>query len=623
MSVNLLKDRRRTVTRDLIFGLVIALSLGFGLVLGAFYFYTISSDSRELSQKAQDHIEKLAEVLSGPVWNLDLPTLRRAVDVFSETDFIANIYVYDEQKTELYQKIVLHEDPYLTLQQPIFFQGERIGSVAIGVSRGTILRQHQRMITLTLLIYLVVTFALVQVCVFLLKHSLYEPFKRLRKGLQIISSGNYRHRLEAPVQEDLAEVIHAANTMAADIAQRQEELELGRQNLQSLNRAILDLFSCANTQELMKTTLTLTHVLCGTATAWFKAQRWDHSPADESGVPVDILSRSSGEMLTADLGKELTFPVTTPDLSLTFSVQSRNRKIGDLFFTYLERPAAQSVTLLNTLVALVNQAMVRQSLIRESAFISAELRVAEAVQKAMLPVHKSQFKSCDLAFHYKPVLRVGGDWLNIIEAPDRGAIYIVLGDVTGHGLAQGLVTTAVTGAMQSIEGLIKQGGQANPFEHPSQMVKLLDDVVARIAGSSSLRMTCVALKLDTRKFQLEVCNAGHTFPIVISNGQPLGVKALVKNHHAMLGEEREGRVEFTDASYDLRKDDVLLVFTDGLMDGLSSEQQAFSRVWYRFLKNRLKLDSAQNALGSALEAFEQHTHKGVIQDDYCLVALRV
>src|SRR5690606_980106 len=102
----------------------------------------------------------------------------------------------------------------------------------------------------------------------------------------------------------------------------------------------------------------------------------------------------------------------------TFAINSRYRTVGHLTLSFRDRPDASTISLMKSLMSLTNLAMTRQSFIRETAFIQAELQVAETVQQSMLPDTGRPLASAKVCYHYEPVLRVGGDWFSVTETRD-------------------------------------------------------------------------------------------------------------------------------------------------------------------------------------------------------------
>ncbi|MHA0111240.1 hypothetical protein ACXYUI_29555, partial [Klebsiella pneumoniae] len=86
--------------------------------------------------------------------------------------------------------------------------------------------------------------------------------------------------------------------------------------------------------------------------------------------------------------------------NFTFPVKSRYDVIGTLTLSYASIPDASVTALMRSLMSLTTLALIRQSFIRETAFIAAELQVAEAVQRSMLIDDKQRPRNTTMAYHY-------------------------------------------------------------------------------------------------------------------------------------------------------------------------------------------------------------------------------
>src|SRR5205823_4108766 len=65
-----------------------------------------------------------------------------------------------------------------------------------------------------------------------------------------------------------------------------------------------------------------------------------------------------------------------------------------------------------------------------------EHRIAEALQRSLLPDRLPEIPGLGLAARYVPAttdMEVGGDWYDVVQLPG-GRIGIAIGDVAGHGL---------------------------------------------------------------------------------------------------------------------------------------------------------------------------------------------
>jgi serine phosphatase RsbU (regulator of sigma subunit) len=434
--------------------------------------------------------------------------------------------------------------------------------------------------------------------------------------------------------------------MAGEIARREAAIEENRYKLEILNQAILDIFSCSDAYSLTRQAMTLAHKVCGVTMGWFlpradglgsgtghagaaadASDAGEGSGVEDAGEALPPMLCVEGEVFDTKADEVAAF-VSQPasERIFPFTVSSRYRVLGDLTLGFAKAPDPSIAALLRSLMSLANLAMTRQSFIRETAFIAAELQVAETVQRSMLPGESGLHGKARIAYHYEPVLRVGGDWFSVMESRDGDSLYVVLGDVTGHGLAQGLVTTAMAGAIRIVQSMLRHA-TAPVFEAPSEIVTQLDDVIAHVAGKSNLRMTCVAARLDFREMRLTVCNAGHTFPLLIqppaeAGGRPR-IQSIARNQQLMLGEEpADGREKrYVDAVYPFTVDDHLLFYTDGLTEAQDRDGKAFVRKFHRHLSHLQTVGDATGIKDKLIELFRSHIEGVPAKDDICVLVI--
>src|SRR5205085_3555410 len=77
--------------------------------------------------------------------------------------------------------------------------------------------------------------------------------------------------------------------------------------------------------------------------------------------------------------------------------------------------------------------------------------------------------------------------------------------------------------------------------------------------------------LDTRNRRLTYCNAGHPPGLLLRDGKLIELAS----DNMVLGVEESER--YTQSVLDLRSNDLLLLYTDGLPDAMNFQQQSYGR----------------------------------------------
>lgn len=610
--------------RDLTVGLLVTITLVFGVAGTVNYFYSVERDTSALYEKADEIMENLALVLVTPLWNLNTDELSKIIDVYRQSGIVLDIKLVDDQGDVLVAPRRSTESAFLEMTRVIHHDKTPIGRVTVAFSDSDITSKQREIAVYSLVVFAVLTIALIVATAILLRRFLTRPFGEMKHGLEVISGGEYSHTFEPVRQVDINDITERIMGMAREIAKRESALEQNRYKLEILNQAILDIFSCSDTSSLIRTTLLLTHKVSGVDHGWFLGKQEGAVVEDEKASSPPPLVCVRGHVFEATQ-KEVEPHIGQPDSDrvFTFAIKSRYRTVGQMTLAFDTVPDPGVTSLLKSLMSLATLAMIRQSFIRETAFIAAELQVAEAVQRSMLLDESKVPGHAALSYHYEPVLRVGGDWFSVIETRDGTSLYVILGDVTGHGLAQGLVTTAMSGALNIVESMIHDF-DAVTISRPSQIVTQLNNVVSRLAGKSNLRMTCVAVHIDFKNMKMAICNAGHTFPLLIrQSGGQVKTESLAKNQQHMLGDDvfHGAQHSYTDAVYDFASEDLLLLYTDGLTEAVDKEGKAFLRKFQRHLVKTADARSVLEVKDDLLKLFRGHIGDVPVKDDICLLVI--
>jgi PAS domain S-box-containing protein len=231
---------RRTVTSDLTNGLALFLTLI--LILGAAlnYFRTVHQLEDNLNVLARDTSEKLAEVLSSPVWTLDKPTIQNIGKAFQQTENVRTICIYDDTQQILFGT-PSSDINLIIAAAPIYYNNFKVGSVEVAVSKDRIWNAQKEIFGTTILTILLVVLTIQIGTTILIQRFLSRPLKALISGLDTIANGQDYHGLPALPQADVNEIIQRVNLMASQISERVEALRRSEERFRQVVTSISDL----------------------------------------------------------------------------------------------------------------------------------------------------------------------------------------------------------------------------------------------------------------------------------------------------------------------------------------------------------------------------------------------
>ena len=238
-----------------------------------------------------------------------------------------------------------------------------------------------------------------------------------------------------------------------------------------------------------------------------------------------------------------------------------------------------------------------------AAELAQERHITLELQRAILPLHDTPFDLPGLrtVVRYLPASRdsrVGGDWYITAEMPD-GSVLLAIGDVGGHGLEAAAGMARLRGAL---------AGLAITGAPPERLLGWLNDLVWHVSPEHTASVIAGYFDPDDRV--LTWSQAGHPPPVLVHGAwaRPLDPPAGI-----LLG---AGRGPYEAARLSLRRGDLLLLYSDGLVERRDRSIQ----------DGVAKLVTAVRGVGDperlvsvALDALGP-THT---DDDTCLVALAV
>ena len=195
--------------------------------------------------------------------------------------------------------------------------------------------------------------------------------------------------------------------------------------------------------------------------------------------------------------------------------------------------------------------------ILERAQLERDVRVAAAIQRALLPDGRYRSGSADIAAVSVPCRAIGGDFFDYFELPDA-AIGFVVGDVSGKGPPAALLTAV----LQGILAVHAYGG-----ESPAVTIERVNQALARRAIEA--RLATMFYGVLTADGVLRYSNAGHNPPAVVgaSGCRRLDAGGL------MVGAFKDAA--FEDGAVRLAPGDTLFAFSDGITEAVDRGGEEF------------------------------------------------
>ncbi len=239
-----------------------------------------------------------------------------------------------------------------------------------------------------------------------------------------------------------------------------------------------------------------------------------------------------------------------------------------------------------------------------------ELKTAAAVQQALFPRELPQFDNLRIATHFRSATETGGDWYGFIRM--GRTLATLIGDVTGHGTPAALVTAAASAACNMIQQLYYI---ENRSFTPCQILQYLNPVVWQ-AGRRQYLMTFFVATIDIDSGSIRFANAGHNFPILVRKGT---IKRLL-NTNLRLGDQQD--CEFTESSMQLEPNDLLFLFTDGVIENENQQGEMWGERQLTKLLHQTEGQPVEQIINQIVQEAYHFYDSQPLDDDVTLVALK-
>ncbi|NMB83243.1 MAG: SpoIIE family protein phosphatase [Ignavibacteria bacterium] len=188
--------------------------------------------------------------------------------------------------------------------------------------------------------------------------------------------------------------------------------------------------------------------------------------------------------------------------------------------------------------------------------LEEDLVVANSIQKAMLPKNDLQLKGYEIFYYYDAAGIVSGDYCDIIDTGEnKDSLFLIIGDVSGKGIAASMLMTHLRAMFQSLVPLDLS---------LSQLMARAGRLLCESTSSSHYATMIAAKTMNDGK--VEICNAGHCLPLYIGN---YGVKKIESNGMP-IGIFCESEYSLT--SLNLDKGEMILLYSDGLTEASADDE---------------------------------------------------
>lgn len=207
-----------------------------------------------------------------------------------------------------------------------------------------------------------------------------------------------------------------------------------------------------------------------------------------------------------------------------------------------------------------------QESVLEKEKLQKEIEVAKQIQQALLPKKHPDVAGYDIAPYYQAAKEVGGDYYDFVSV-DPDTLGVVVADVSGKGVPGSLVMTMIRTALR-----MEARGNKNASDVMSKMNDFVTDDMKK-----GMFVTMFYVILDSKNRIISYASAGHN-PMILYRGASKDIFFLNPKGFPVgisLPDETLFRRSIGLEKIKLKKDDMLVIYTDGVTEAMNEKREQF------------------------------------------------
>jgi len=244
--------------------------------------------------------------------------------------------------------------------------------------------------------------------------------------------------------------------------------------------------------------------------------------------------------------------------------------------------------------------------VTDQRLLDLELRVTRQVHDGLRP------RSVPLAAHFEvageshAAAEAGGDFFDYFPLSD-GSTGIAVCDVAGHGLGAAMMMCQTRAYMRAL-GLARS--------NPAEFIPLLNDFLLCSTEEERLVALLIA-RLDPHSREFQFANAGHRGFLLPRDGAAIPLPPTTIPLNVMPEPPTEIR-----APLSLRQGDLVLLYTDGVIEGVSRDNEPFGIQRMVACVDALREQPANVIVRGLFEEVRRFTRDGQREDDMTAVVVK-
>ncbi|MCL4297675.1 MAG: GAF domain-containing protein [Anaerolineae bacterium] len=241
--------------------------------------------------------------------------------------------------------------------------------------------------------------------------------------------------------------------------------------------------------------------------------------------------------------------------------------------------------------------------------VEQELIIARQIQQGFFPEKIPQLPGWEIAAVCLPARETGGDFYEFVERED-GALGLVVGDVSGKSIQAAML-------MAAAQSLVSAKG--SDHHSPARVITETNRLLYKDVPEGAFVAAAYALLAADGPI-VSLSNGGQLAPLLVPAGSEPIRLIETPGDHLPLG--IIAATAYEELSFALAAGDLLVFYTDGLVERMDSARQLFGFERLMTTLEHLRGQSAEAALQALLQAADTFANGVGPADDMTLVVVR-
>jgi hypothetical protein len=238
-----------------------------------------------------------------------------------------------------------------------------------------------------------------------------------------------------------------------------------------------------------------------------------------------------------------------------------------------------------------------------------DLEIAREIQMWLIPEAPPNVPGLDIAFVNRPANTVAGDYYDVLLREGGTRAVMVVADVAGKSIPAGLLMATFQASLKTL------------LHHVSSLAELVsgvNDYCCAHSNSGRRFTTAVVAEYEATSRTLTYVNAGHNVPLLLRadsrierlerGGLPFGIDA---------------KAPYDVASVELASGDLLLIFTDGLVEAVNERGDEYGEDRLLAIIPVLRQYRAQDGISALMNELNRFTGMAHQHDDITCLVVKV